>query len=297
MLSRLSNLDRRWIFLAMAVAVGVPVLGGWTFPEAPTPMVRTVFKAIDALPPGSRVVIALDYDPAGMSELHPMASAFTRHAAIKGHRIYFLTLWPTGPQFADDMVTLLRAEFPDLEYGRDYVNLGYRAGNEGVVKVIVNDLRAEYAVDVRGVGLDNIPVTADFRSLRQADLLVSVSGGTPGAKEWIQYASTPYRIKTVGGSTGVQTAELVPYIPNQLQGLLGGIKAAAEYEYLLLEAYPQLAGEEVEAIDPPTQTAARRNVREALRRMGPQLVAHLLMVGLIVAGNVLYFLTGRGGRK
>ena len=34
---------------------------------------------------------------------------------------------------------------------------------------------------------------------------------------------------------------------------------------------------------------------EAQRRMGPQLVAHLLMIGLIVMGNVVYFASRRRG--
>lgn len=296
MLDRLLALDRRWVFLAMAVAVATPVLTGTTFPETPTPMTRDTFAVLDALPKGSRVLIALDYDPAGMSELHPMAAAFTRHAAVKGHKIYFLTLWPTGPAFVDDMVRILRDEFPGLEYGEDYVNLGYRTGNEGVIKVIVNDLRRSYGEDVRKVALANIPMTRDIKSVRQMDLIVSVSGGTPGTKEWVQYASTPYGIETISGVTGVQTPLFVPYIPRQLDGMLGGIKAAAEYEYLLLENYPQVEGEIADAAPPDvpvTSTAAKRSVREALRRMGPQVVAHLLMVSLIVIGNVLYF-AGRG---
>ena len=34
---------------------------------------------------------------------------------------------------------------------------------------------------------------------------------------------------------------------------------------------------------------------EARRRMGPQLIAHLLMIALIVAGNVIYFTDRRKG--
>ena len=34
---------------------------------------------------------------------------------------------------------------------------------------------------------------------------------------------------------------------------------------------------------------------EAQRRMGPQLVAHLLMIGLIIVGNVIFFANRRRG--
>jgi hypothetical protein len=285
MLDRLLNLDRRWVFAAMALAVAVPVLVGLKFPEKPSAMTRRVFDAVEALPAGSRVLIALDYDPAGMGELHPMAAAFTRHAALKGHRIYFMTLWPTGPAFTAEMTRLLRVEFPRLEYGRDYVDLGYRAGEMGVVKVIANDLRKEFATDVNQRSLGSMPITADVRNVRQMDLIVSVSGGTPGAKEWVLFAATPFDIEAVSGTTGVQTSQLMPYVPRQLTGLLGGVKAAAEYERLLVDRYPEL--EEREAAPP--------GLFSGTVRMGPQVVAHLLMIGLIVAGNVLYFAARRRG--
>jgi hypothetical protein len=273
------------VFAAMALAVGVPILVGARFPEKPSTRTREVFDAVESLKPGSRVLIALDYDPAGMGELQPMAAAFTRHAALRGHRVYFLTLWPTGPAFLADMSRLLRTEFPQMQEGRDYVNLGYRAGEMGVVKLIVNNLRDAYATDVRQRSLDSMPITAGVKNIRQMDLIVSVSGGTPGSKEWVQFASTPFDIETVAGTTGVQTSELMPYYPNQLAGVLGGVKAAAEYERLLVDAYPELE----------TKPVAAPGLFSGTIRMGPQLVAHLLMIGLIVAGNILYFAARRKG--
>ena len=96
MFDRLANLDRRWTFLLMGLAVALPILFGARFPEEPSPMVRDVFAAIDELPDGSRILMAFDYDPASQGELHPMAAAFTRHAALKHHKLYYLTLWPPG---------------------------------------------------------------------------------------------------------------------------------------------------------------------------------------------------------
>ncbi|MGC1273175.1 MAG: hypothetical protein WBC44_05670 [Planctomycetaceae bacterium] len=292
MLDRLSNLDRRWVFLAMALAVGVPILLQFRVPESASKMTRQAFDVFESLPPGSRVLIVLDYDPAGMAELHPMSAALTRHAALKGHKIYFMTLWPTGTAFIDDMEYILRTEYPDLKYGEDYVDLGFRAGNEGVIKVITGDLRRSFGTDVRNVSLADMPMTHDIENIREMDLIVDISGGTPGTKEWVQYASTPFGIPTIAGVTGVQTPMFIPYLPGQLQGMLGSIKAAAEYESLLLEKYPEIAGETPPTADgEPAATAIQRPVREAQRRMGPQLVAHLLMIGLIIAGNVLYFLS------
>jgi hypothetical protein len=224
-----------------------------------------------------------------------MATAFVRHCAEKKLRMYFLSLWPVGPQMADDNIDrILRPDFPHLEYGRDYVNLGYKSGYEGVIKVIVTDLRELYTTDTRGTALSNIPMMQGIHSLQDFDLIINVSAGYAGTKEWVQYAVTPYpdKIKMVAGCTGVQAPLLYPYIPEQLPGLLGAIKGAAEYEALVIEKYGRrdAAGKLVES----------GKYLEGIRRMGPQLVAHMLMIGLIVTGNVIYFIErkrARGGPR
>jgi hypothetical protein len=58
-------------------------------------------------------------------------------------------------------------------------------------------------------------------------------------------------------------------------GLMGGIKGAAEYEALLRDTYPRYRG-----------TPMRGS-----RTMGPQTVAHLVIMLFIVIGNIAYFMT------
>jgi hypothetical protein len=124
----------------------------------------------------------------------------------------------------------------------------------------------------------------NIKSLQDFDLLVNVSAGYAGTKEWVQYAVTAYpdKIKLVAGCTGVQAPLLYPYIPEQLPGLLGAIKGAAEYEALVIEKYGKrdAQGEIIES----------GKYLEGIRRMGPQLVGHVLMIVLIVLGNYVYFI-------
>ncbi|MCC6906332.1 MAG: hypothetical protein IT430_00195 [Phycisphaerales bacterium] len=282
------NIDRRWIFLMMFLCVAVPifVIGKYktTFPEKPLVLATNVFNEIDNLPDGSRVLLAFDYDPGSEGELGPMATAFTRHCIEKHHKMYFIALWPLGRQMIDNAVNrIIKADFPELRYGEDYVNLGFKAGNEGVIKVIVTDLRKLYTTDSRGTATDEIPMMQGIENIQQMDLVINVSAGYPGTKEWVQYAVTPFpdRIRLVAGCTGVQAPLLYPYIPQQLPGLLAAIKGASEYESLVMAKY---GGENISG-----------KYLEAQRRMGPQLVAHLLMIFLIIAGNVIYFVERRRG--
>jgi hypothetical protein len=280
---RLANIDRRWIFLAMALAVAIPILLQARFPEVPSAQAQAVFDEIERLEPGDRVLMAWDFDPSTEGELGPMATAFTRHCCEKKLKMYFLTLIPVGPQMIDDSIEqVIRADFPQFVYGEDYVNLGFKSGNEGVIKVIVTDLRGLYTTDNRGTNIDQIPMCREVESVQDMDLIINVSGSYPGSKEWVQYAATPYQsqLNMVAGCTGVQAPLMYPYIPNQLQGLLGAIKGAAEYEALVVAKFLK---------DPDPKYL------EARRRMGPQLVAHLLMIALIIAGNVIYFLQRRAG--
>ncbi|HOM18340.1 MAG TPA: hypothetical protein PLQ00_13500 [Thermoguttaceae bacterium] len=284
MLEKLQHLDRRWVFLMMLLAVAVPMLADWQVPEKSTLLVRQTFEAIDRLPEGSKILLSWDWDPSAEGELGPMANAFVRHCCQKKHKMVFIALWPVGQQLIDDTIEkLIQADYPHLVYGRDYVNLGFKPGNEGVIKVLLTDLRQLYTTDARGTNIEKIPVMRGLNTVRDFDLVVSVSAGYPGIKEWVQYASAAYpnQVRLITGTTGVSAPLLYPYIPDQLQGMLGAIKGAAEYEQLLLEKYPPTHGEEV------------GKYQEALRRMGPQLAAHLLMIGLIVLGNILYFASRR----
>lgn len=284
MLRFFQTLDRRWIFLLMFIAVSVPLLWQRTYPEIPTRMVQNVFDAVENLPSGSRVLMAWDYEPSTEGELTPMATAFVRHCCEKKHKMYFMTTWPAGPPMIQQSITKeIKARYPEMEYGRDYVNLGYKAGNEGVIKVIVTDLKKLYTTDQYSTNIDALPMMKGVSSVQDMALILNISAGRAGTKEWVQYATTPYpKIKLAAGVTGVQAPLFYPYIPDQLIGLLGAIKGAAEYEAALAKRYPQYA-------------APRFN--EGVRRMGPQLWAHLLVLLLIIVGNVIYIVERRRGRR
>lgn len=313
MIERLLFLDRRWIFLLMFLAVAIPIYFESTFPEVPTGLSRSTYDVIEELPPGARVYMAFDYDPASEGELGPMSTAFTRHVCERSRafreageeplRLYFSTLWPAGPPMIQKAIDqVIKADFPEMQEGIDWMNLGFKNGEDGVIKIVATDLRQMYTTDAAGTPLPDIPMMEGVRSIRDFDLIINVSAGFPGTKEWVLYAVTPFQedVRIVAGCTGVQAPLLYPYIPRQLPGLLGAIKGAAEYEALVLR--------DREAPDPGDRGYGRwtgpegeREIvesgfyLEAQRRMGPQLIAHILMVVLIVAGNVLYFVGRRKG--
>lgn len=288
MWQKLNHLDRRWIFLAMLVAVILPMLAGFTSPAGPSPETAAVFDQIEHLPAGSRIALVLDYEPASEAELHPMAIALVRHCCLKRHKMIFLTLWPAALPVIDRIVQqVIEKEFGDhhLKYGEDYVLLGYQPGEQVAIPLLTKDLRASKPRDDRGTSLDSIELTKHVRGLKDLDLLVSVSAGYPGSKEWVQYCAATSRLPMVAGSVGVQVPNLLPYLatptsPGPLIGLIKALRGAVEYETLLTTTYPE-------------EVPANKNIGQ--RRMGPQLWAHLLIVALITFGNVLQWKMRRAG--
>jgi len=277
-LVRFESLDRRWIYLVMALAVTGALLSGLYFPDRPSDVVRPVYEHIEALPSGAPILLSLDYSPSSAPELEPMAEALTRHALLKGQPLCFISLWPTGNNMIARVVSrICTEEFPDAVEGRDWVRLGFQAGGEMLVNSLRDSLSARYELDMGGTPLSDLPALASVQGLGDFGLILSLSAGQPGLKEWILYAGDVLDVPVAGGCTGVGAPQFFPYYPLQLVGLLGALKGAAEYEAALAEGYPD---------DMPP-------VMRATRGMGPQAVAHAVIVAFILLGNLAILVARR----
>ena len=232
-------------------------------PETPTALARSVFDEIEKLKPGDKVLVAFDYDPASEAELGPMATDFVHHCCEKKVKMYFMSLWPVGPVMVqEDIRNIIEADYPHMVYGQDYVNLGYKSGYEGVIKVIVTDLRSLYPTDTRGSSIDQIPMCRGRQEYPEHEAhLISVSAATPGRRNGssTRRRRTPDKMKLVSGSTGVQSPQLFP-LPSRSDGRpvgrhqgSGRVRKAGQRQVLRPDARS-----EVSRGPPPDGTAAVR---------------------------------------
>ncbi len=111
----LQNLDRRWIFLVLFLAILAAVLFPFSLPIKTSSLVSGVHDAIDQLPARAPILVALDFDPGSKPELEPMARATLRQIFRKNLRVISMTHWPTGLIMARDILNETAAEFDDLE--------------------------------------------------------------------------------------------------------------------------------------------------------------------------------------
>jgi hypothetical protein len=242
--------------------------------------VEAIFESIESLEEGSLVLMPFDYDPATAPELDPMAVALIRHCFARNLRLCFMALWPEGQGMANNIIaSVVEEEFPERVYGEDYVNLGFKAGAQGLINTLLLNMRTMYTADARGTPIDDLPIMKRVLTLRDFDFIMNFSAGKPGTKEWIQFAGDPGDIPVASGSTAVQAPLLYPYYPSQMVGLMGGLKGAAEYEAALLAQYPHFEGRSTVASD----------------LMAPQAVAHLVIMVFIIIGNIVFFIERKKG--
>ncbi|MFQ6008734.1 MAG: hypothetical protein ACE5K8_07270, partial [Candidatus Zixiibacteriota bacterium] len=208
------EVERRVIFVFISVAVAAPILFPLTFEEHATPVVRGLFDRIESMPSGSPVLISFDYDPAMAPEVQPMANAICRHCLVKGHKVVFMCLWATGQSLLmNTFQNIVKPDFPDKVEGVDFVNVGYKAGNEGVLNVIISDFKRMFPTDVNGVPLDSIEIFDDIKSCKDFDLIIALGGGRPGPKEWVLFVGDPGDVPIGVGVAAVVAPQLYPYYP------------------------------------------------------------------------------------
>jgi hypothetical protein len=287
LLERLESFDRRWIFLAMGLAIVVPLVLPLGLPTKPSPPVKAIYYTVEDLPPDSTVFVSVDVDPASMPELEPYFRATVQHLKKRGHKMVFATLIYQAPPLVERWIREMveRPIFPgDRAYRKnvDYVWLGFREGKIATIASLGQDLWATFAGRAAdGTPFASIPLLASRRRLADFPLLVLVSATAPGAKEYVQVVQTRYNLRMVAACTAVSTTDLAPYYgAGQLLGLAGGLSATAEYEIMV-------AG--LVGLDPKDGLGAK-----ALDVLN---VGHLVIIAAIVLGNVIFFLGRRRARR
>jgi hypothetical protein len=263
-MQRLEKLDRRIVFVIMFVAVSIPVLVRLDMPIPSSKEVDDYFATIENLPDGSPVFFPADFDPGSVAELEPMMRTSLRHLFRKNCKVVCFTLWDTGPGVVDGIIRD-EAQRANKEYGVDYVFLGFKAGREVIMVQIANSISGVFPQDYTGKPTRELPLMQQVDKLTDTKLIVNISAGYPGTKEWVQQVRTRYAVPMLSGCTGVSAPEYYPYYQaGQLSGLLGGLGGAAKYENKANEKGEATAG------------------------MPAQSMGHLAVIALILMGNILY---------
>ena len=265
MLEKIMNMDRRIIFLLVALVVIIPTLIPIRLPITVSEPTQKLYEYINELPADSTLIIAFDYGPSSLAEPEPMAKAVLRHCFDKGVKVIGLTLYPNTPTLADKLMRKIAAENGAV-YGEDYIFLGYRPGMLQVILGMGTSISNVFGTDYGGQALTEIPMMENITNYDQIALLLDLAAGST-TEYWIVYANTRYNLKIAAGVTGVIIAQMYPFLQTgQLVGFMPGYLGAAEYEKLL---------------NAPGDGTIGLNTASFV---------HLLIIGLVIIGNIAFFL-------
>ena len=142
---------------------------------------------VASIPDGSTVLMSCDYDPASIPEMVPMTRTALRQLLDKHCKIVVTVLWNGGPGLVDKVFRdVIEKEYPDRKYGVDWVNLGYKAGNEAVMVLMGQGIANAFPKDYQGNDTRSLPIMHGVRDFSSFPRLVNISAGYPGTKEWVQ---------------------------------------------------------------------------------------------------------------
>jgi hypothetical protein len=271
-LEKLMQVDRRWIYLAIGLAVIIPAIKGFKVPVSVSPEVKNVYDFVNDIKPGQYLFLAMDYDPTSLAELNPMAEAILKHAFMRNEKVVIVTLAQFGPGMVEQITSRLATEYNKVR-GVDYAFLGYRPYPAITILAMGVDFRVPFPVDYYGTPLDSLPIMRGIKNFFNVKGVIDITAGNT-ADMWLVDGNGRYGFPLAIGITGVMAADYYQYLQaGQLFGIIPGIKGAAEYEKL---------------IDQPG---------EGMTQAAYQVVAHSVIILFIVLSNVAYFVSRRGKNR
>jgi hypothetical protein len=273
------NLDRRIIYSIVGFFVVIPLLFPFKLPIVPTPEVEGLYNYIEGLPEGSHVLLAADFDPASKPELFPMLNAMIAHCFEKNHKVHLLTLWPGGPALMQEAIEDQASIYKKVD-GTDYAYLGFKAGGAAVILGLTGGITGTYSTDHYGKPTASMPIYGTVSTLADMDYVVNIAAGAT-VEQWIAYGTEKVGVPMGASCTAVSAAAYYPYLgAGQLNGLSGGLKGTAEYEWLVSLGYPNIQGD----------SAKPRPAGDATKGMDAQSAVHILLVLSIILANVCYYI-------
>jgi len=280
---KLSKMDRRWVFLGVALTTIIPFFFPLGLKVEETRFTELVFAEIEKVQPASDpdskpVLISMDYDPGTLPEVGPMAKALLRHIFARKGKVIGLSFMPTGHALAQETLLEVASEFEDegIREGIHWAYLPFNTPPATCIQAIGRDIREVYPKDFRNRPLDDLPIFKGVRNFQDIQIVIDLAGNQLPTT-WIADGVERYGARFAMGVTNVMAADYTPTIPKQSKGMLTGMRGAAEYERMLVDK------------------GYWKKLGEATRGMDSQSFTHLFIIVMIILGNLGYFLGRKGG--
>ncbi len=281
LLIKLQTIDRRWVYLGVALACAIPFFVQIPLNVRPTQETMGVYDWIENnYPYGSGKVVLIDttWDAGSLGENMGQAEAVMEHLLSK--RIPFVVVSignALAPPFAESVLKKLtegpNAKYPGRVYGKDYVILGFAPPNSWqIMQQIAKDTKKQFKVDYRGTSTsdyEKLPIMEHVNNIDDIAMIFCVTYSPD--ENWIAFIHGVYGTPVAFGCAGIESTTKYRFITSkQLIGLLVSVRGAAEYDVLLHDN-------------------ATDRTNKGTELIVPLAFGHLVIIAAIVLGNIGYF--------
>jgi hypothetical protein len=229
------------------------------------------YDEVEALPPGSTVLIAIDMEPGLWGSYGATSIAVLNHLIDKEVRFIQVCFYRADNAVVFEQMVIPRvARMSELEYGVDWVNLGYIEGRLTAITQVAQDF--SYGVkDYYGNLLEDLPLLDEVKTADDISLIIGVTGLH---SDLVRLIGVPYEIHAVITATGMSIAEFLTWMDaGMVHGILVESVGAAQYEYLLKK--PGMAIAMVDAINS----------------------IHIFMFALVIVTNIAFLIKRSQGEE
>jgi len=220
------------IVLLLFAAVG---LGFLPLPQLFSAETVSFHRAIETLPAGVPVLVALEYSPAFAAELHPISTITMEQLALKEANITFISTQPSGPILAEELLDQINQKIPSYDLSSKSENLGYLAGGSTGLLGFALHPPSVVRIGWDGQPAWSKPALEGVTSLDQFAAVLVLSENADISRDWIEQVQPRLGTTPLLIATSAQTGPLLePYSASgQIKGLVAGISGAVAYENMI----------------------------------------------------------------
>lgn len=309
MLSNLQKIDRRWIYLTLAIACAVPFVWPVKLSVMPSRETKGVYDTIQHFSDTcardsegrTKKVVLMDstWDAGSLGENQGQAEAVIDHMFREKIPFILVSLGnDKAPQYINKAVIkkftqdeykdgklIRKAKYGDRVYGKDWINLGYTLGGWQVMQLVAKDIQAVFRKDIDGNDTSDFTKLPIMQKVENREGKSSIDGvGILYAvtyspdENWIAFVHGMYGTPTIFGCAGIESSTKYRFVTSQqLSGLLVSVRGGAEYDVLL-------------------NKKPKDRVNKSTELIAPLAFGHLVIIAAIIIGNVGYF-AGRRRRS
>ena len=272
----LKKLDRRWIFLLIFLSCIIPFWFPTLFKQefSTSKETQRVYDIIEGLDEGDAVFIDWAFNPTLQAELLPMAEQTIKQCFDNKLRVFIYYPDLTAISLGENLVANIVKEdkYSKMERGVNYIHLGYLPISiDMMIFSMYSDFKSTFGKEGK--------IFKGIKTFNDIKYMMSFAGSAH--PEYYLLLQRRFGFKMGAGVTAVTGPDFIPYLQTgQLDGMLFGLKGAAEYENLRLKNL-NVSEEEY--------GKEKKLNQKANAGMASLTLSHLIMFAFIGIGNFIYF--------